>query len=105
MKIANIASTKAFEVQNQPGLCPNIGCYIDLVLNIFFVCLILLIFTFTVDNFIIKLIYNLSPLNFLCFVEQDFIPCCNDDYLIIFCSNSDRNYSACKIILDQGWLR
>ena len=25
-------------VQNQHGLCPNIGCYIDLVLKIFLVC-------------------------------------------------------------------
>ena len=25
-------------VQNQHGLCPNIGCNIDLVLNIFLVC-------------------------------------------------------------------
>ena len=23
---------------------------------------------------------------------------CNDDYLIIFCSNSDRNYSACNYL-------
>ena len=30
-KIANITSTKTFIVQNQHGLCPNIGCYIDLV--------------------------------------------------------------------------
>ena len=46
LKIANITSTKTFVVQNQHGLCPNIGCYIDLVLKIFLVCGILLIFTF-----------------------------------------------------------
>ena len=28
LKIANITSTNAFVVQNQHGLCPNIGCYI-----------------------------------------------------------------------------
>ena len=38
LKIANITSTKAFIVQYQHGLCPNIGCYIDLVLKIFLVC-------------------------------------------------------------------
>ena len=38
MKIANITSTKAFVAQNQHGLCPNIGCYIDLVFNNFLVC-------------------------------------------------------------------
>ena len=47
-------------VQNQHGLCPNIGCYKELVLKIFLVFLILLIFT--VDNYIIYLIYHLSPL-------------------------------------------
>ena len=46
LKIANITSTKAFVVQNQHGLYPNIGCYIDLVLKIFLVCRIILIFTF-----------------------------------------------------------
>ena len=62
LKIANITSTKAFVVQNQHGLCPNIRCYIDLVLKIFLVYGILLILLFTVDNYIIKLIYHLSPL-------------------------------------------
>ena len=38
LKIANITSTKAFVVQNQHGLCPNIGCYIDLVLKSFLAC-------------------------------------------------------------------
>ena len=38
LKIANITSTKAFVVQNQHDLCPNIGCYIDLVSKIFLVC-------------------------------------------------------------------
>ena len=38
LKIANITSTKAVAVQNQHGLCPNIGCYINLVLKIFLVC-------------------------------------------------------------------
>ena len=49
----------------------------------------------TVDNYIIKLIYHLSPLKSTMFVELDFILYRNDDYLIEFCSNSDRNYSAC----------
>ena len=38
LKIANITSTKVFVVQSQHGLCPFIGCYIDLVLKIFLVC-------------------------------------------------------------------
>ena len=33
LKIANITSTKDFVVQNQHGICPNIGCNIDLVLK------------------------------------------------------------------------
>ena len=38
LKIANITSTKAVVVQNQHGVCPDIGCYIDLVMKIFLVC-------------------------------------------------------------------
>ena len=52
-------------------------------------------FSLLTVNYIIKLVYHLSPLISSMFFELDFISYCNDDDHIIFCSNSDRYYSAC----------